>query len=309
MGQSAEIIHDAFIYSSDTEFVSTLTPLLQDGLNSEHAAVAAVTRRNIDLLRDSLGTQAGLVTFIDRDDWYRRPAATVAGWEQLLAQAKSRGHSYIRIIGEVAFGERHATWTRYEAALNSVFAGTPAWITCPYDTRALPGSVIADARRTHPVISGPQRSPSGVYERPEQLLHTISEPMPPVAGEPTVTLHLTSTESISDAREILRRVATRGGCPAEKVDEAVIVLSEVAGNSLRHGAGERWLRVWLADGSVVCEVTDEGEGVHDELIGYRPPGSTAEASRGLWLANQLSDWLAVARDNGITRVRFALATL
>ena len=62
--------------------------------------------RNIDLLRESLGPQADLVTFIDRDDWYRRPSATVAGWEQLLARASSRGHGHIHIIGEVAFGDR-----------------------------------------------------------------------------------------------------------------------------------------------------------------------------------------------------------
>jgi hypothetical protein len=183
MGQSAELTHDAFVYSNDEEFVSTLTPLLQEGLDQGHAAVAAVTQRNIGLLRDGLGEQADLVTFIDRDDWYRRPAATVAGWEQLLAQANSRGHRNIRIIGEVAFGDRHATWTRYEAAINSVFAGTPAWITCPYDTRSLPQSVIADARRTHPVIAGRLRSPSAFYEQPEELLHTLNEPMPPVTGE------------------------------------------------------------------------------------------------------------------------------
>ncbi len=306
MGQSAELTHDAFLYGSDEEFVGVLTPLLLEGLEHGHAAVAAVTRRNIGLLRDSLGPNADLVTFINRDDWYLRPATTVAGWEQLLAQANSRGHSYIRIIGEVPFGDRQATWTRYEAALNSVFAGTPAWITCPYDTRTLPDSVIDAARRTHPVISGQERSPSDRYQRPEELLHVMSEPMPPVTGEAAVTLALTSSTSVATAREAVRLLATRNGHAMERVDEAVIVLSEIAGNSLRHGAGERLLRIWVADGSLVCEVTDEGDGVSDVLICYRPPGHTSESSRGLWLANQLCDWLAIGRDNGVTRVRFAI---
>ncbi|GIH09160.1 hypothetical protein Rhe02_72270 [Rhizocola hellebori] len=306
MGQAAELTHDAFLYGSDEEFVSTMTPLLQDGLEQGHAAIAAVTRHNIGLLRESLGRQRDLVTFIDRDDWYRRPATTVAGWERLLAQALARGHSHVHIIGEVAFGERHTTWTRYEAALNDVFAGSPAWITCPYDMRALPHSVIADAGRTHPVVLGRQRSPSHSYQRPEELLRAMSEPMPPVIGEPVVAAELTSAASVAAARGLLRNLAVRQGFPAERVEEAVMVVSEIAGNSLRHGAGERWLRVWVTGGSVVCEVTDEGDGVDDLLVSYRPPSPTADGSRGLWLANQLSDALAIAREADITRVRFVI---
>ena len=101
-------------------------------------------------------------------------------------------------------------------------------------------------------------------------------------------------------------MAIRNGFPAERVEEAVIVVSEIAGNSLRHGAGERWLRVWLTDGAMVCEVTDQGPGVRDLLISYRPPRSTPESSRGLWLASQLSDRLAIAHEDSITRVRFAI---
>ena len=137
---SPTLAHDAMFYGSDREFAAALTPFVRDGLAGGDAVVAAVTVANAGVLRDALGPDAAAVTFIDRDQWYQRPASTVAGWHGLVQDATSRGHRHVRLIGEVGFGveERHPTWTRYESAVNRVFADAPAWIVCPYDSRALP---------------------------------------------------------------------------------------------------------------------------------------------------------------------------
>jgi hypothetical protein len=134
MSDHAGLVHDAMFYSSDEEFVAGLVPFIREGLSRGQAVTAAVTATNVTLLRKALGPDARTVAFIDRDDWYLRPASTIAGWQRVLRAATGRGHRQVRLIGEVAFGraDRHTTWTRYEAALNDLFAGAPAWIVCPY---------------------------------------------------------------------------------------------------------------------------------------------------------------------------------
>ena len=305
MIRTAQLTHDALFYGSDDEFVATLTPFLCDGLAQGQAAVAAITRSNIALLRDALGTDADAVSFIDRDEWYQRPAATIAGWQRLLAEATGRGHAHVRIVGEVGFGpsDRHPTWTRYESALNGVFADAPAWIVCPYDTRALPPAVLEDARRTHPAVTDPVRRDSDHYLVPEELLRTVWEPLPPVAGPPMIEIVL--EEDVAAVRHAVGRAATAYGWQGfDRLDDLLLAVSEVVTNSLRHGRGRRELRAWMAHQTMICEVTDEGPGLVDPLIGYRPPGDSPLGGRGLWIAQQVCDWLAIDSRDGTTRVRF-----
>jgi anti-sigma regulatory factor (Ser/Thr protein kinase) len=304
----SELTHDALMYGSDEEFASVLTPFLRDGLAAGDGAVAAVTRHNLSLLRDSLGDDARHVVLIDRDDWYQRPASTVAGWVDLLERAQARGQSRIRIVGEVAYGTgaRHDTWTRYEAALNDVFASTPAWIVCPYDTRALPEAVISGALRTHPMIAtGPQRQASSLYQPPEQLLRTVAEPLPPVPDVPDAATALTGREAMRDARRLVAAIAAGYGWSDDRLGDVVVVVTEIVSNTLRHGGGDPHLTVWATPETLTCEVTDSGPGIGDPLICYRPPSRNPVDSRGLWLAGQLSDWLAYDHRDGRTRVRFS----
>ncbi|MEV4510221.1 anti-sigma factor RsbA family regulatory protein [Dactylosporangium sp. NPDC049525] len=301
------LTHDAFFYGTDERFTDVLAPFVRDGLERDHAVVAAVTPANAGLLRDALGPDATTVTFIDRDDWYRRPASTVAGWRRLLADATGRGHDTVRIIGEVGFGPpaRHVTWTRYESALNAVFADAPAWIVCPYDTRVLPRTVLADARRTHPSVTVVRRAGSGAYRPPEQFLDAVPEPAPPVDGPPTVVAAL--GESVADARHLVRHVAVEHGWDGtDRLDELLLVTSEIAANAVLHGGGRRELRVWTSAMALVCEVSDDGPGPTDPLAGYRPPDESMLGGRGMWIARQLCEALAVSRDDGWTRVRYML---
>lgn len=301
------LTHDALFYGTDEQFVAALGPFLRDGLARGDAAVAAVTRPNIGLLRDALGTDADDVSFIDRDEWYERPTATVAGWRRLLAGATGRGHGYVRIIGEVAFGpaERHPSWTRYEAVLNRVFADAPAWIVCPYDARALPPEVLADARRTHPVVSHSGRQASDRYLAPEALLRAVREPVPDADGPPVLTLPV--TVPVTAVRHAVRAAVEAGGwLSVDRLDDLLFAVTELAGNTLRHGAGRRELRLWASPGAVVCEVTDEGPGPADPLVGYLPPAETVSGGRGLWAAQQVCDGLSLEHRAGLTRARFAV---
>lgn len=303
------LTHDALYYADDDEFVAGLAPFLRDGLARGDAAAAAVTRSHIDLLREALGNDARAVWFVDRDQWYQRPTGTIAGWRRLLADATSRGHPYVRIVGEVGFGpsDRHPTWTRYESVLNRVFAAAPAWIVCPYDTGRLPPSVLADAGRTHPVVADPRRRRSDGYLPPEVLLRSVREPMPPVTGPPALELRLMLDEAVMSARHAVgNAVAAAGWLNPDRLDDLLLALTEVAGNSVRHGAGRRQVRLWAPGWGVVCEVADDGTGPADPLVGYCPPEDLPEHGRGLWIARQVCDRLSIEHRDGTTRVRFTV---
>ncbi len=308
MPTSAMLTHDALFYNSDEDFVAALVPFVRDGLRRGQAVTAAVTLANIALLRDALGADAAAVSFIDRDEWYKRPASTVAGWQRLLADAIARGHLYMRLIGEVGFGadERHPTWTRYEAALNQVFAQAPAWIVCPYDTRALPAALLGDARRTHPtVMSHPERRDSDCYLPTEHFLRTVPEPMPPVSGPPALTMEL--KDDVAVARHSLATLMSAYGWSGlHRGDDLMLAMSEIAANSIRHGQAPCYLRIWVHERTVTCEVRDNGAGPGDPLLGYRPPAQELTGGRGLWIAQQLCDALAINHCDATTVVRFAV---
>ena len=294
--------HEALLFDSDEQFLVALTPFLSGAVRRGQAAVAAVTSHHIDLLRAELGEDGQLVTFIDRDAWYQRPAATLAGWTALLNDALARGQGAIRIVGEPAFGERPDTWMRYESAINAVFADFPAWIVCPYDTWSLPDSVLTDIRRTHPVVAPHGVSPH--YQEPDELLRKLPEPLPPVTGPPAATVVLTAATGLRQARQAVVDAARAYDWDRTRVEEILLVVTEIAVNGLIHGRGVRCVHVWTGPEALTCEVLDNGDGVPDPLAPYRPGAPCPDGSRGLWLANQLCDWLAIEHRDGTTRVRF-----
>lgn len=307
MSGPTRLSHGAFFYGTADEFCDTISPFLRDGLAADDACLVATTPLNAALLRESLDGEADAVKFLDRAEWYKHPAWTVAGWRTLLAEARANGKRTVRIVGEVRFGEpdRHPAWTRYESALNTVFAGSPAWIVCPYNLYALPARVVADARRTHPIVLSPWQVDNPAYVPPERLLGEIQEPVPPGVGDPVIATGIDL--ELAQLRAAVRaRVEAGGWLGPGRVEDLLVVVTEVAANSLRHGQPPQSLRLWTVPHGVVGEVRDGGGGQVDPLAAYRPPGDTAESSRGLWIAHHLSDALAIDSDAGMTRVRFVL---
>jgi two-component sensor histidine kinase len=59
--------------------------------------------------------------------------------------------------------------------------------------------------------------------------------------------------------------------PSRSADLALAV-HEVAAKSLKHGSGERVLRIWIESDALVCEVHDYGH-ITDPMIGRTTPAS------------------------------------
>jgi anti-sigma regulatory factor (Ser/Thr protein kinase) len=93
------------------------------------------------------------------------------------------------------------------------------------------------------------------------------------------------------------------GAHPERVRHLVIIASELASNAVRHGGGRGRLRLWTADGTLRCEVTDEGPGLVDpDRAGRTSPSPLAPGGRGLWVVRQLSDTLTIDSSAGGTTV-------
>jgi anti-sigma regulatory factor (Ser/Thr protein kinase) len=299
--------HDALIFGTDEALMGTLVPWLQEGLERGDGALVATTAPHIEQLRDSLGTDEGYVSYFVADDWYVHPSQAIAAWQRLLVEAAANGVDHTRIVGEVRFGatpDLQTSWTRYESALNAVFEHSPAWIVCPYDVRALPPDVVDQASRTHPTVWDTKRHESDRYELPARLLSEILEPGRAVTGPPTLDMPI--DETLSEMRAAVRAAGRGAGLPWGRVEELVLAVSELAGNTVRHAGGGGRLALWITAEGVVCEVTDQGGGVRDPLAGLVPPAPSASAGMGLWIVRQLTDSFAIGAGDEGTTVRIAV---
>ncbi len=250
------LVHEALLYSSNEEFLARLVPFLRDGLAAGQPAIAVVTPNKVALLREALGADAKRVSFPDASTLYRRPAHAIAEYRRHLDAELSRPNAeLVRVIGEVQFGltgQEHADWTRYESMLNRGFAGYPAWVICPYDTRALPEQVVADALHTHPFVStGDQRDTSAGYIETDELVDGAAR----AAGlAPTI------------------------------VDDATVAVGELVRDALRRGAEAR-VQIGRDGAGWHCEVTDRDSNATDlgESIGLsiaRLIGERVEVASG-----------------------------
>lgn len=102
----------------------------------------------------------------------------------------------------------------------------------------------------------------------------------------------------SSAPTVRRRMAqdlTHAGVPTAQADDACLVLAELVGNAVRHGApldGGCFAVDWLVrDGDVEVRVTDGGGGVPRQ----RAFAAGSEAGRGLAIVDAVAAAWGVAR--------------
>ena len=292
--------HEAFLYDSDDEFVGRMAEFLAAGLDEGAPGLAVTSRSHCALLRDGLGAASDRVRFVDRDDWFVRPANTIAAYDATLRDLARGGAASIRVVGEVQFGptaEEWRDWTAYEAILNRALAEHPAWFVCPYDRRVLPEQVVEAASRTHPEVLTDTRHRSDSFSSPEETVLDLTP-----AHEPLDELR--ALPLAADAVSFRERLAAE--LAAAKVPEAtalnmLVAANEVAVNALRHGGGTEAIRAGRVDGHFVCEISDRGPGLADPLAGYLPPNPEAGRGAGLWTARQLVSRLElISAGDGLT---------
>lgn len=91
--------------------------------------------------------------------------------------------------------------------------------------------------------------------------------------------------------------AARTPLSRDQVNDLVLVVSELASNTILHGGGTGRIRLWSTGDAVWCRVSDEGPGIPSGLPGQRPE-PTATRGRGLWLVANHTDTLTIDGGSG-----------
>lgn len=130
------------------------------------------------------------------------------------------------------------------------------------------------------------------------------------ASIPLPPLHAERLEfGLDDLHELRARVtatATAAGLDPARVSDLAVAASELASNSVLHGGGRGLATIWGDGGAVYVEVADAGT-ITDPAVGERRPDPREEHGRGLYIANQLCDEVAIDSGRSGTRVRLRMA--
>jgi DNA-binding NarL/FixJ family response regulator len=112
------------------------------------------------------------------------------------------------------------------------------------------------------------------------LMETVR---PPVTDEAEIELPLALT-SPAEARRFVTRTAAEWTLDQELLDDALLVVSELAANGVTHGRSALRLKVSLKPAALRIEVMDHGSGTPEP----QPPTQTEEHGRGLHMVGVLT---------------------
>jgi anti-sigma regulatory factor (Ser/Thr protein kinase) len=304
LAQAAGVQHAALFYETDDDYVERVGSFVREGLADDEAVLVAVSARQIGMLRDHLGADAGAVTFADMAELGRNPAHIIPEWQAFVEEYSAASHGF-RGVGEPIYPERSPAELvechRHEHLLNVAFADGPSWkLLCPYDTVKLPVAVVDEARRTHPLVSesGPL-DPSGHYHDVDRA-GMPADPLPaPPADHQRMAI---APGCLPELRGFVAEHGRSAGLRAERVEDLVLAANELATNTLVHAGGDGSLRVWRDPAALLCEVEDRGH-IEAPLADRTRPELGQDGGRGLWLANHLCDLVQVRSSPAGTTIR------
>ena len=297
--------HEAFLWSGDDQFVAGTVSFVREGLEGGQAVMAALTRPRAQLLREALGPDARAVEFVDMEQLGANPSRIIPAWQAFADERIVDGRP-VRGIGEPIWPARRevevAECQLLEGLLNmAVHPDTPLWLLCPYDVQSLPEAIVEEAHRSHPVVLDIEaHRGSTAYGGAHHVGTLFEEDLPWVD---VVVAHRPFGEGdFAAVRRDVADHASSAGVDADRCDDLVLAVHEVAVNSVRYGTGGGELRIWQEDRALVCEVRDRGR-IADPMTGRRRPGDDVVRGRGLWMANQLCDLVQVRSGPTGTTVR------
>ncbi len=239
-------------------------------------------------------------TFADMSELGRNPGRIIPIIQAFLDTAAGPA----RFVGEPIWPGRTAPemreGTRHEALINLAFAGSRAAILCPYDVTRLPDRVIADARRTHPVVeTGGTKQRSLAFAGGGQVPEDCDAPL---ADPPSGARVARYRSNLREVRDLIAEHARMAGLAETRTTDLVLAVSEVAANTLRHTDSGGTIRIWRADGELICQLCDTGY-IADPLAGRRAPAGDHPGGQGLWLVHQVCDLVELRTAPGSTTMR------
>jgi anti-sigma regulatory factor (Ser/Thr protein kinase) len=297
--------HEAFFYAGEEEFLAGTLPLIERALEQGQPVLVAVPPAKVRLLREGLDARAGCVAFLDMHELGRNPARIIPAWQQFLEEHAPSSESPLGIGEPVWPGRSAAELTeceRHERLLNLAFAGSRSWrLLCPYDLDRLAANVIEAARDSHPYLGDADGSERNVRYRESDWPQRAFVGQVPEPGGPVQEIEF-DRSLLAQARSMVAARAARAGLASGRTQQLVLAVSELTGNSVRHGGGGGRLRIWQEGHTLLCEVRDDGH-IDVPLAGRLRPRPEQLTGRGLWLVNQLCDLVQIRAEGTGTLAR------
>lgn len=288
--------HVAVPYSDVHDLAARLAPRIATSVATGGTVLAVLASAERAALVRELGADADRVRFADPLDEHAVPAFTVAArWARLGRSTGSRAVVVGQHLDLPDRGEEY--WARLHIALNVAIEGLPVTMLCPHR-----GEMSECVERAHPLLltaDGPRRSPA--YRSPPEAVVDFPPPPPPALGVPDLRVPF----GLPDLPGLRRRIAALGGTAGlgrDRVSDLVLAVSELASNSVEHGAGTGTLSAWIGPHEVTVEVADHGR-MDVPFPGMVAPPTAGARGRGLWLASELTDVLQVWSDGSGTVIR------
>jgi anti-sigma regulatory factor (Ser/Thr protein kinase) len=297
----SEFRHEVAFYEGLGGLPSAVLPFLLEGVEHGEPMLVVMLPDRLRVLREAMGALAERVEWVDMATVGANPACIIPAWRAFLHEHGGSGP--VRGIGEPIWlgrrGEEMVEAELHEALLNLAFDHGPAWrLLCPYDVTALPGEVLEEALRNHPVSD--VADPGVSYAGHAHALRTFSQELP-AAPSVATTLEF-GPEDLSTVRHVVRRSCEAARLHPSATDDVVLATHELAANSVQHAGGGGWLLLWDEPGALVAEVRDDGH-IDDPLVGRNALDLASEHGRGIWMANQLCDLVQVRSGEQGTQVR------
>ena len=292
--------HVALLHDGPDELAARIADPLRSALERGEAVLVCLDAPEWHRVAARLGPVAREATVLARDDRYATPGRAMTELHRFVDETTSAGAPAVWSVGSLPLDGTpdDDRWWRYESAVDVVLGDRPLHAICTYDrATALPGH-IDGACRTHAWVDGPQgRRASRTFRAGSP---TAVAPVP--AGPPDFAA---SPDTVAGVRHL---VADRCGplLGEGRLDDLLLVVSELVTNGVRHGGRPVTLRGWVRSDEVVVEVTDTGDGLDDPYPDLRPPRGGAHGGFGLWLVGQLARALTVGRSGDRTVVTAAV---
>ncbi|GAA3135287.1 anti-sigma regulatory factor (Ser/Thr protein kinase) [Kribbella aluminosa] len=287
-GAPAGFEHDAFVHASDAVFVQRAAAFLTEGPAAGETIVAVLPPKRIAVLREALGAEQHAVRFIDMTVAGGNPARLIPFWRDVLEQHPGP----VRGLSEAAYPGRSAAEydevLLHEALSDIAFATDRSFrLYCAYEA-----SVGIDPTATH--AGGTVLTVDGLAEK---AFRTPLDDVPNRAERWEF-----GPDELGQVRQWLSGQAASHGVSRDRLDDLALALHEICTNSIRFGGGRGTLAVWIADGALICDITDHGR-IDALLVGRVLPPLDGLGGRGVWLANQLCDLAQLRSGDDWTQVR------
>ena len=289
--------HRAFLYRGVDDFLAVTVPFLESGLERDEAVIAVAREPNLTALRDTLAPRGASIQYFDSAGFYQHPVRTLRDYQTVVRQSAPRSVCALAEPVWDGLDERETQeWVRYESLINVVFQDASARSLCPYDTSSLPPGILAEARRTHPVVLT-----DGVGEPSEQYLDPVTlgsqcdrrtHPSRPGTAE-----YLTiDNDDLHTLRSFVGAHARRNGLAEQPAQNLVTAVNEVAANAIQHGTPPIGLWAWRDGQTLTCEIGDNGCWFPgpSPLTGFIPPDSALQRGFGLWTVRLLVDLMELS---------------